>query len=146
MKSLSEARTLQALQVRVRSLAPDRVALWGTLTAPRMVCHLCDQLRVALGETQAKPVDTLLRRTLAKWVILYAGLPTPKGKVPTVPEMLETRPGIWEKDLRTCCTLLARVGTESPAGRHPAFGPMNAREWSRLAYLHADHHLRQFGV
>jgi hypothetical protein len=25
------------------------------------------------------------------------------------------------------------------------FGPMSERDWMRWGYLHADHHLRQFG-
>jgi len=29
---------------------------------------------------------------------------------------------------------------------HPIFGPMSRPAWLRWAYLHADHHLRQFGV
>jgi Protein of unknown function (DUF1569) len=28
---------------------------------------------------------------------------------------------------------------------HPIFGPMTAKDWMRWGYLHADHHLRQFG-
>ena len=28
---------------------------------------------------------------------------------------------------------------------HPMFGPMSAADWMRWGYLHADHHLRQFG-
>jgi hypothetical protein len=28
----------------------------------------------------------------------------------------------------------------------PLFGPLTGREWGALAYKHADHHLRQFGV
>jgi Protein of unknown function (DUF1569) len=29
---------------------------------------------------------------------------------------------------------------------HPLFGRMSASSWMRWAYLHADHHLRQFGL
>jgi hypothetical protein len=29
---------------------------------------------------------------------------------------------------------------------HPHFGRMSDAEWMRLAYLHMDHHLRQFGA
>jgi uncharacterized protein DUF1569 len=29
---------------------------------------------------------------------------------------------------------------------HPIFGPMSESAWLRWAYLHADHHLRQFGL
>jgi hypothetical protein len=28
---------------------------------------------------------------------------------------------------------------------HPMFGKMSAKDWMRWGYLHADHHLRQFG-
>jgi len=31
-------------------------------------------------------------------------------------------------------------------GEHPHLGAMSEREWMRLAYLYADHHLRQFGA
>ena len=29
---------------------------------------------------------------------------------------------------------------------HPAFGSMTERDWGVLAYRHADHHFRQFGI
>jgi hypothetical protein len=29
---------------------------------------------------------------------------------------------------------------------HPLFGRMSDADWLRWAYLHADHHLRQFGA
>jgi hypothetical protein len=29
---------------------------------------------------------------------------------------------------------------------HPVFGRISGSAWLRWAYLHADHHLRQFGV
>jgi hypothetical protein len=32
------------------------------------------------------------------------------------------------------------------AAGHPIFGPMNYDDWMRWGYLHADHHLRQFGL
>jgi hypothetical protein len=28
---------------------------------------------------------------------------------------------------------------------HPMFGEMTEKDWMRWGYLHADHHLRQFG-
>jgi prephenate dehydrogenase len=31
------------------------------------------------------------------------------------------------------------------APSHPMFGPMSPEDWMRWGYLHADHHLRQFG-
>jgi hypothetical protein len=31
------------------------------------------------------------------------------------------------------------------ASTHPMFGVMTVGDWRRWGYLHADHHLRQFG-
>ncbi len=58
-----------------------------------------------------------------------------------------TWPMDFERDLRELRSLLERF-TKQPRdftwGVHPHFGAMNEREWMRLAYLHTDHHLRQF--
>jgi uncharacterized protein DUF1569 len=35
---------------------------------------------------------------------------------------------------------------QSFTATHPAFGPMTRTHWMRYAYLHTDHHLRQFGL
>ncbi len=35
--------------------------------------------------------------------------------------------------------------TAAFAEPHPFFGAMSRQEWLRWGYLHADHHLRQFG-
>jgi hydrogenase maturation factor HypF (carbamoyltransferase family) len=59
-----------------------------------------------------------------------------------------TSPVEFERDLRELRSLLERF-TRQPReftwAAHPHFGTMNEEEWMRLAYLHADHHLRQFG-
>ena len=41
-----EARAL--LIERLQRVRPDAQPVWGTLNAPRMLCHLADNLRVAL--------------------------------------------------------------------------------------------------
>ena len=45
--------------------------------------------------------------------------------------------------------LLDRVSAEAGGFeglRHPTLGPMSRAQWLRWGYLHADHHLRQFGA
>jgi hypothetical protein len=41
---------------RLQRVRPGAEPAWGTLNAPRMLCHLADQMRVALGDLPAKPV------------------------------------------------------------------------------------------
>jgi hypothetical protein len=141
---LSESDRAQII-TRLRRVTPDRVPHWGTLTAPRMLCHVTDQLRVATGAISGRHRDSLLRRTVLKWLVVNTSMRAPPGKVQTVPEMLSTAPTSWDTDLATCVRLIGEVGLGKTNGRHPAFGTLSAREWGRIAWKHFDHHLRQFG-
>jgi len=134
------------LLARFCKLTPERQPLWGRLSAREMVCHLADQLAVALGDIPSKPTGNLFTKTFAKWLVLYLPIPIPKGKVQTVPEMLTTQPSDWEKDTAQFESLLSRLVNTKEVAPHPAFGRLSHRQWSRLAAGHIDHHLRQFGV
>lgn len=112
----------------------------------RMVCHCGDQLRVALGEIEVRWRYPFFLRPLLRFVVIHLPLPAPKGRVPTVPEMLETEPGAWDEDHAALQDLVERVATTAGLGPHPAFGRLGRREWGVLSWKHLDHHLRQFGV
>jgi hypothetical protein len=144
--TLLKTEDREATLARLRQVQPDTPAGWGKLNAPAMLCHLADQLRVALGEIPSERRWTFLQRTLLKWVVVNTGLQPPPGKVQTAPEMLTTRPTTWEADLATCEQLIDRVGKGEARATHPTFGPLNPEEWGRLCWKHMDHHLRQFGV
>jgi hypothetical protein len=134
------------LILRLQRLRPDVEPAWGTLNAPRMLCHAADQMRVALGDLAAKPVHTFASRTLLKFLVVNTGFRPPRGKIQTAPEMLLSRPATWEADRSACVELVQRVGTGEARAIHPMFGPLSPREWGRLCWKHLDHHLVQFGV
>ena len=152
MKTLARHRDKTELLQRLRAVRPDSVSRWGRMSAPQMVCHLSDSFRMLLGQ---KPVcdDTGWRqRTIVKWIALYLPVPWPAG-IPTRPELDQERggtmPGDFAADLADLEALLDRIGTQKERvdGRaHPIFGRMSAAGWLRWAYLHTDHHLRQFGA
>lgn len=140
----SEDRSL-ALE-RLQHVAPDARPAWGSLDAPRMLCHVADQMRVALGDVPAAPVHTLASRTLLKFLVVNTGIPPPRGRILTAPEMLQSRPTSWEADRSACADLIARIGRGTACAVHPTFGPLSPAEWGRLCWKHLDHHFRQFGV
>ena len=131
---------------RLRRVRPDARAAWGSLDAPRMLCHVADQMRVALGDIPTKPVHSFLSRTLVKSLVVNTGLKPPRGRIQTAPEMLISRPGSWEADLSACVDLVGRVAEGTANAVHPAFGPLSPEEWGRLCWKHLNHHLIQFGV
>jgi hypothetical protein len=133
----------------VRATSPRR---WGKMSAHQMVCHLSDGFRLYMSLKTALPVPVPYPRTLLKWAALWAPIPWPKG-FKTAPELDQqaagTTPVAFDADLRELQNLVDRF-TRQPRDfqgqPHPHFGRMSDGEWMRLAYLHVDHHLRQFGA
>jgi hypothetical protein len=113
-----------------------------------MVRHLICSNEVALGERVVEPTAMPVP-VLMKFVALRSGLRWPKN-IQTVPELKRAIAENSEVEFN----VLARAVVESMeavargtryAPSHPMFGPMTPEEWMRWGYLHADHHLRQFG-
>jgi len=150
MKSLRDPNERQQLRQRLGELSPQDKGRWGRMSVHQMVCHLDDSYRIALGEKTAAPASGFLQKTLMKRLALYAPFQWPKG-VPTVPEVEQGKggaaPGDFGQDFSTLVSTFNRfcTGLPNPCVPHPMFGPMKEEEWMRWGYLHADHHLRQFG-
>lgn len=147
MKSVWQETTRRELKERLANLTPDRPARWGRFSAPRMVAHVTDSFRSAIGELAVKPKNLPLRYPPLKQVIIY-WLPFPKN-APTAPELLARQPGEWSSDIASLQALVDRFAACDPGGPwpdHAAFGSLTGAQWGILMYRHADHHLRQFGV
>ena len=147
MKSIWQEKDRREITDRVGQLARDRRAQWGTFTAPKMVCHLAESLKMAMGDLQVAPKSSPIRYPPLKQLIVYLA-PFPKG-VPTAPELLAREPREWADDVADVQSLLARAGaarTTDSWPEHPAFGKLSTRAWGVLIYRHVDHHLRQFGA
>jgi hypothetical protein len=122
------------------------------MSAHQMVCHLSDAFRLVTHQKTASAATGFVQSTVIKWFALYVPFPWPPG-YPTRPEMDQelggTTPGNFDKDLAELESLVERV-TTAPQGYdwppHPIFGRMSESAWMRWAYLHVDHHLRQFGL
>lgn len=152
MKTLARADCRAEIARRLRTLQPDAARRWGRMTAHQMICHLGDACRMATGE---KPVQMVppprFGRTLLKYVVLCAPVRWPEG-VPTTFELDQecagTRPADFGADLASVERLLESLLEREAVGwpPHPIFGRMSRAQWLRWAYLHTDHHLRQFGA
>ncbi len=150
MKTLAQQQAKAEILRRLRTIRADSQRQWGRMSAHQAVCHLSDSFLAVTGQRPASVASGALQRTLIKWIALYAPLPWPKG-VPTRPEVDQevggTKPSNFAADVTQLEMLVELVTTRrgcfGPA--HPIFGPMSEADWMRWAYLHMDHHLRQFG-
>jgi Protein of unknown function (DUF1569) len=149
MKTLLHPQDKAGIIERLGKIQPGSQRRWGRMSAQQMVCHLSDSFRGPMGEKALSPAFWFARG-FVKWFALYVPLPWPKG-VKTRPEMDQeiggTPPSQFETDMLELRRLLDRF-TRQPRDfqwhPHPIFGPMSDRQWMRWAYLHMDHHLRQF--
>lgn len=150
MRTLSNPRDRNEILERLSELQADSKPLWGIMSAHQMICHLSDSFRASLGEKYTSPSATLFKRTLLKWFALWVPLPWPHG-IRTRPEMDQqqggTQPVQFASDLEELRNLHERFcGWDGEFAPHAMLGQMSSSERMRHAYLHMDHHLRQFRV
>jgi hypothetical protein len=164
MLQLGNPTVKQRVVDRVAALSPGASSNWGRMTAHGMVCHLSDSFRVPLGERSASMATGLYQRTVMKWAALYVVVRWPHNR-PTRPEVEQGVGGSLPEDFQADRDQLLRLierfsacfsehfskqfresGRRFDRPPHPLFGAMTGRQWLRWGYLHADHHLRQFGV
>lgn len=149
MKSIKDPALAEQIIHRVRKITPDSQRIWGKMSPNQMLCHCTDQLRMAFGEIQVKNTSNILSRTIGKFMVLRL-VSAPKGKVETLPEINQTNAGTapttFEEDQKTLCSYIYRM-TRGREKLHPhgMFGKLTESQWQRMAWLHLDHHLRQFG-
>ena len=147
MKTLWDADTRAGTLARIDRIDADTRPVWGTMTAERMLAHLAESLKMALGITRCESKMLPIRFFPLKQLILYV-FPFPKG-APTAPELLagEALPvDDRKREIHDLVgTFAAREG-RSDWPVHPAFGGLSAKAWGALTAKHFDHHLRQFGV
>lgn len=150
MQSLESIADREEILKRVGALTPADQRRWGKMTVHQMVCHLSDSYKLALGQKASSSAAGFFQRTAMKWFALWVPLHWPKG-VATLPEVEQgkrgTPPAEFEADRKDLLAITDRFCDSGPDTSipHPIFGPMSRKEWMRWGYLHADHHLRQFG-
>jgi len=152
MKSLSNTADKQEILTRLDDIHTDSPRQWGKMNPHQMLCHMSDGFRMYMGEKKVAPARTAIPHSVLKFVAIWMPLRWPHG-FKSAPELDQhaggTRPAQFEADKKQLRSLIDRF-TRSPKDysyqAHPHFGPLSEKEWMRLAYLHADHHFRQFGA
>lgn len=150
MKSLAHPSCQREIEDRIASIVPADRARWGKMSVHQMVCHQTEAYRCALGQKHLAMARPTLPRPLLKFAALRIPTHWPHG-FPSPPEIAQDRHGAPPVDFaRDHAALLAAfhefcAGLPAQLPPHPWFGSMSAWDWQRWGYLHADHHLRQFG-
>lgn len=149
MKTFQDEATIAEIRGRIGTLTEADGARWGVMTVREMVCHVREAYCWALVERRAAPGSLPRMHRVVKFFALRAPVRWPKG-VPTLPELKKGQAGMipggfeWDRD-GLLAALERFAAAKDNRNAHAIFGSMQPGEWMRWGYLHADHHLRQFG-
>ncbi|MDP3149605.1 MAG: DUF1569 domain-containing protein [Ignavibacteria bacterium] len=153
MKNILNTSNREEIFSRISILTETDNALWGKMSVNDMLCHLADQVRVAINQIKVKDFSNFFSRTIASKLVLL-GMPAPKGKVKTFSEIdlakgNGTKPTSFENDktlLKKIVSDFLEKDSSFNYQPHGAFGSFGREQWGRIIYLHFDYHLKQFGV
>lgn len=152
MKTLQSEQVKTEIHRRLSTIRADSKPLWGKMSANQMICHLSDAFRGVTGEIKIAPTGTLFQRVMVKRMMMYLP-PVPVKNYPTSPEINQEIGGTKPTEFNADAAELKRLiewfvdnKNDCSNWSHPFFGRLSRWEWSRWAYIHINHHLRQFGA
>ena len=148
MEHLGKAASAESVRRRLASVEAADTGGWGVLRVDEMLCHVREAFRVAGTEVAPALIKGPLPPAAMKFFALRAPLKWPKT-IETVPALKREAMPAPETFGIEKARLLAEyeffLEDASRRHAHPMFGAMSTWDWQRWGFLHADHHLRQFG-
>lgn len=150
MASLFSTTDVDALFNRIHNLRGDAKPRWGTLTPASMLQH-CRIVTEAILLQKPSTQRPGLKQWMLQNLVLGGVVKIPRGR-PMPSHIAERMAAAGVASFEAECLRLhhAIEAFASFEGRlngaHPHFGRMSHPDWGRFAWVHLDHHLRQFGV
>ena len=148
MKNLTQPGSQAEIRARLGSLQPADQRQWGTLTVEEMMAHVRQAYLATMSGGEGAPIPGPVPPGVMKFFALSMPMKWPKT-IETVPALKRTAMppagSFAEEHGRFEQAFEHFLGVTDNTRRHPMFGAMKPADWMRWGYLHADHHLRQFG-
>lgn len=136
---------------RVNRIREDTPRKFGSMDANRMLRHMRLALETAVGETDLPDSSIPVVRRVLFFAVTRVVTTWPGGKLKAPDWWSPPSEHPFEEEKRrflaaTDRFLAALEENPERVTRHPIFGPLKLRQWSRLHGIHLHHHLRQFGA
>ncbi|PZF71244.1 DUF1569 domain-containing protein [Taibaiella soli] len=147
MKTIYDPEIKAELLRRIDQLSENSTRQWGKMNAFQMVRHCALWEEMALGRKLYKRafIGRIFGR-IALNSLTKDERPLSKGS-PTIPDLVITDNGdIAAEKLRWKTLIEEHANHPEKEHLHPFFGNVTGQQSGQLAYKHADHHLRQFGI
>lgn len=143
-----DQQTIDSAIERSNKIEEDAKPLWGSMSPAQMRAHMVTAVRYSLSKEEHSPDEsTFVVKNILGPLIINGIIKLPKNI--DKPKLYDaSAPTATIEELKTeMDEFLEKLnsGSFSPPA-HPALGDLGATGWAKLHAVHADHHLRQFGV
>ena len=145
---LLQPQAYQEMLERLEHLSLESPARFGKMDVAQMLAHVTANLEMAMsGKKVKQTLEGRIFGFFAKHHILSKGVPKniPSGLRTMIsdPREFDQEKKVLERKLEHFYKGGEGGITQQP---HDFFERMTVNEWSRLQYVHVDHHFKQFGV
>ena len=146
MKSIFDKSTRDELKSRIQHLNEQSTPLWGKMNVGQMMRHCTKWDEMAMEKTKYKQsfMGKLFGKMALKQIMQDAPM---KKNVPTVPSFrIKETINVAEEKAKWLRLMDEYDHCTGEGYLHPFFGKLTKDQTGRMAYKHADHHLKQFNV
>jgi hypothetical protein len=146
MKTIFDETSRQELLARISMLNEHSQPQWGQMTIYQMLRHCILWEEMALGRQLYR--QFFLGRLFGRIALkdMLRDVPV-KRNLPTMPGFKISGNGEVTIEKAKLIDLIdEHAHCSNPGFIHPFFGRLTQEQGGLMAYKHADHHLRQFGV
>jgi len=147
IKNLFDPVVKQEIISRINKLTAQSQKQWGKMNVSQMLAHIQKPIEIAFGTHQ--PKGSFLLRLIGPLFKSKLWDENPyKQNLPTDPTFIMTgKDKDFEKERTALLDLVNRFSEAAIVrDQHPIFGKLTKENWSKAAWKHIDHHLKQFGV
>jgi hypothetical protein len=148
MKTLFDKETRDEIAARIQRIDGNTKSQWGRMNVYQMLKHCTLWEDMIFGKIPAKRafIGRIFGR-LALRTVLEDDTPLRKS-TPTLPALIvKEESGDIALQKKEWLDRIGAYGNfDLSHFTHPFFGKMSREQVGQMAYKHADHHLRQFGV
>jgi len=147
--TLLDPSSAEAIIERFKKLTPDSRGRWGHMQVTEMLLHCTLANRFVL-EDRSPYCRPGFKQRLKKFACLHIITKLPRNRIG--PPRLQTRNKIsadeFEAQKNAAIASVTAFSAHQGAitSLHAAMGYLTNKEWGIVAWMHMDHHLRQFGV
>jgi len=150
MKNLFDPKVKEEILSRIDKLEPGSKALWGKMNVNQGLRHMTMAFDIPTGKLD----PTLSKKIpMPKWLLklFLLNAKPPKEKAETFVELNTVSNNVNPTDFEEERSNLKKAvedffNASSLIPENKFAGKFSKKDWGKLNYNHADHHLRQFGV